>query len=128
MNRRSGENRLEVVISYILIVGVTISVSIEALGIVNYYYSYGNLEVLFQPQFTMKGDDFFSYSMTAIQSLVLGSWTPIHILGFGLVLLMFIPYVRVAASVIYYGLAKNMKYLAITLVVLVILTASLLVH
>ena len=128
MNGSSGEDRLDTVISYILIVGVTISVLIEALGIVSYYYSYGNWEVLFQPQFTMKGDDFFSYSVTTFQSFVLGSWTPIHILGFGLVLLMFIPYVRVAASVAYYGLAKDMKYLAITLVVLVILTASLLTH
>jgi uncharacterized membrane protein len=128
MNRSSGENKLEAVIGYILIVGVTISVLIEALGIVSYYYSYRNFEVLFQPQFTMKGDDFFSYSMATAQSLVLGSWTPIHILGFGLVLLMFIPYVRVAASVIYYVLAKNMKYLLITLFVLVILTASLLAH
>ena len=128
MNRSSGEIRLEVVISYILIVGVTISVLIEALGIVSYYYSYGNWNVLFQPQFTMKGDDFFSYSITAIRSIVFGSWTPVHILGFGLVLLMFIPYVRVAASVVYYGLAKDMKYLVITLVVLVILTVSLLTH
>jgi uncharacterized membrane protein len=126
--RSSGEDNLEVVISYILIVGVAISVLIEALGIVSYYYSYGNWEVLFQPQFTMKGNDFFSYSMATIQSFVLGRWTPIHILAFGLVLLMFIPYVRVAASVIYYGFAKNMKYLLITLFVLVILTASLLVH
>ena len=128
MNRNSGEDKLEAAISYILIGGVTISVLIEALGIVSYYYSYRNWEVSFQPQFTLKGDDFFRYSIATIQSFVLGSWTPIHILAFGLVLLMFIPYVRVAASVIYYGLAKNMKYLLITLFVLVILTASLLTH
>jgi uncharacterized membrane protein len=38
------------------------------------------------------------------------------------------PYLRVVASVVYFGLVRNAKYLIITLFVLIILTASLLVH
>lgn len=128
MNQISGEEKFESAISRILIVGVIASVLIEALGIVSYYYAYGDLEILFQPQFALKGADFFSYTVMAIRSIVLGSWTPRHILGFGLVLLMFTPYMRVIASVVHYGLAKNFKYLLITGFVFLVLTASLLIH
>ena len=41
---------------------------------------------------------------------------------------MITPYMRVVASVIYFGAARNVKYIVITTFVLVILTASLLVH
>jgi uncharacterized membrane protein len=128
MNWISGEEKFESAISYILIMGVTASVLIEALGIASYYYAYGNLGIFFQPEFTLKGADFFSYTVRAIRSMVLGSWTPQHFLGFGLVLLMFTPYMRVVASVVHYGLAKNFKYLLITGFVFLVLTASLLIH
>ena len=49
-----------------------------------------------------------------------------EVLGLGIVVLMLTPYVRVVASVLYFGLAKNPKYLLITLFVLLVLTASLL--
>ena len=54
--------------------------------------------------------------------------TPLHVLEFGIVLLMMTSYLRVVASVIYFGFAKNFKYLFITIFVLVILTASLILH
>jgi uncharacterized membrane protein len=41
---------------------------------------------------------------------------------------MITPYVRVLASVVYFGVVRNLKYVIITAFVLVILTASLLVH
>ncbi len=128
MKRISGEEKLELAISYILIIGVLVSVAIEAFGIVSYYSSNRNLSIVFQPSFALKGTDFFSYAGSVFQGILVGTWTPLQILGLGIILLMITPYLRVVASVIYFGLVKNAKYLFITLFVLVILTASLLVH
>ncbi len=123
-----SEEKLELAISYILIIGVMVSVAIEAIGIFSYYYVNRNLSIIFQPQYSLKGADFFSYSGVTALSLIQGNWTPFQILALGLVLLMITPYMRVVASVIYFGAARNVKYIVITTFVLVILTASLLVH
>jgi len=128
MKRIPGEEKLELAISYILIVGVLLSVAIEAVGIVAYYSSNRNLSIVFQPNLAMSGADFFGYTNSVIQGILLGTWTPMQILALGIILLMITPYLRVVASVIYFGFAKNTKYLFITLFVLVVLTASLLAH
>jgi uncharacterized membrane protein len=128
MKTVSGEERLDVTISYILIIGVVASVAVEVIGILAYYNSNLNLNVTFQPADAMRGKSFFGFTMSALQALFQGSWTPMHVLGLGIVLLMITPYVRVAASVIYFTLAKNAKYFMITLFVLVVLTLSLLLH
>jgi uncharacterized membrane protein len=128
MKRNGSEEKLELVISYILMIGVVSSVVVETIGILNYYYVNRNLTITFQPQYALKGRDFFSYSGATLQNLIQGNWTPLQILTLGLVLLMITPYVRVLASVVYFGVVKNLKYIIITAFVLVILTASLLVH
>ena len=128
MRNRLSEEQLELVISYILIIGVIGSVAIEILGILSYYYSNWNLNIVFQPEYALKGADFFSYARTIFLESLQLRWEPFQILGLGMVLLMITPYMRVAASVIYFGLVKNLKYLFITLFVLVVLTTSLLVH
>jgi uncharacterized membrane protein len=123
-----SEETLDRAISYILIVGVIASVAVEAVGILSYYNANHDFSVVFQPQYALKGANFFSYSGTMLQSLILGNWTPFQILALGIVLLMITPYIRVVASVIYFGLIRNRKYLVITAFVLIILTASLLAH
>jgi uncharacterized membrane protein len=128
MRKRLTEEKLDLVISYILIVGVLGSVAVETVGILAYYRSSGSLEILFQPQYALSGTDFFAYCAAIFAETAQGLWTPFGILGLGVALLMITPYVRVVASVIYFGLVKNMKYVFITLFVLVVLTASLMVH
>lgn len=128
MKRILSEEKLELAISYILIIGVIASVAMEAIGIFSYYYINRDLSITFQPQYALKGADFFSYSGVTLQSLIQGNWTPFQILALGLVLLMITPYMRVVASVVYFGLVRNVKYLFITAFVLAILTASLLFH
>lgn len=128
MKRVRSEEKLELVISYILIVGVIVSVALEAIGILSYYLLNRDLNIIFQPQYALKGADFFIYSGATLQNLIQGNWTPFQILALGLVLLMITPYMRVVASVVYFGLVRNLKYLIITAFVLIILTASLMVH
>jgi uncharacterized membrane protein len=126
MKRGLSEEKLDSLISYILILGVLVSVLVEALGIAGYYSSNGNLNILFQPNFLMKGTNFFSYAGKIFQEVLTSRWSPIQILGLGIVVLMLTPYLRVVASVVYFGFARNPKYLLITLFVLLVLTASLL--
>jgi uncharacterized membrane protein len=128
MKRVASEEKLELTISCILIVGVIASVAMEAIGILGYYSSNGNLNILFRPEFALKGADFFTYSGNTFLQVMRGGWTPLQILSFGIIVLMITPYVRVAASVVYFALVGNSKYLIITLFVLLILTASLVVH
>ncbi|MGA2791426.1 MAG: DUF1634 domain-containing protein [Candidatus Bathyarchaeia archaeon] len=126
MKRASSEEKLDSLISYILILGVLASVTVEALGIADYYSSSGNLNILFQPSFAMKGTNFFSYAGKLFQELSMGGWSPTQVLGLGIVVLMLTPYLRVVASALYFALSRNPKYLLITLFVLFVLTASLL--
>jgi uncharacterized membrane protein len=125
-DRREGD--LDIAISYVLIIGVLASVVIEAYGIIRYYLSYGNLNIAFNSGLSMKGTDFFSYAAKLGQQLTAGMLTPEQILGLGIVVLMVTPYLRVIASVVYFGWVKNRKYLFITLFVLIVLTVSLLNH
>jgi len=128
MKEIDREEKLELTISYILIIGVVASVAIEVIGILGYYNSNGNLNILFQPEFALRGANFFNYSGKTLFQVMSGGWTPIQILSLGIVVLMLTPYLRVVASVVYFGMVRNAKYLIITLFVLIILTASLLVH
>jgi len=130
MSEVSGkrEETLDLSISYILIVGVIASVLFEIVGIFGYYYSNRDLSIVFAPDFALRGSNFFAYAAQTIQALLFRKWTSISVLAFGLVLLIITPYVRVVVSVAYFGLARNVKYLLITLFVLTTLTASLLLH
>jgi uncharacterized membrane protein len=128
MKRVSKEDRLDAAISYVLISGVLASVVIEIVGIANYYLATGSLEILFQPNQEMRGANFFTYSTNLLTQLSIGAWAPMQLLILGIVLLMITPYVRALISVVYFGFTKNLKYLFITLFVIIILTASLLIH
>ena len=128
MKKASGEERLDLVISLILIVGVVASLLLEVAGLFGLLYSNGNLSIAFAPEFALKGSNFFAYAAHTIQVVLLGRWTPSTILTLGLVLLMTTPYLRVVASAAYFAAASDLKYFLITLLVLVILTGSLLTH
>ncbi|MBS7627156.1 DUF1634 domain-containing protein [Candidatus Bathyarchaeota archaeon] len=126
--RGKSLEKLELAISYILIFGVVSSVMIEAFGILIHYYAEGNLNITFEPKSVLKGANLFVFIGSTFQSILQGSSTSFNILSLGLALLIITPYVRVLASVIYFGMVRDIKYLFITLSVLVILTASLVAH
>ena len=128
MTKHFSEEKLDLVISYILIIGVVGSVAVETLGILSYFRYNGNLDIVFQPQYSLTGTDFFDYSAILLSEMLHWNWTPFQILSLGVILLMITPYVRVVASVVYFALVKNLKYLIITLFVLAVLTTSLLIH
>ena len=128
MKQKFDDEDLDLVISYILILGVLASLAIETIGIISYYSVDGTLFINLQPVPALGGAGFFGYGGDMIHGMLVGVWTPFEILGLGIILLMVTPYIRVVASVVYFSLTKNVKYIFITLFVLTILTASLLIH
>ena len=123
----NGESKLETGISYLLIIGVIISLVLEVAGIIIFYYSYRQLAISQDASMFIQGHDFFSFIWEQFQGEHMeGSAIPL--MTAGIIVLILTPYVRVIASVIYFGWEKNIKYVLITLFVLVVVTLSLALH
>jgi uncharacterized membrane protein len=127
MKQKFDEEDLDLIISYILILGVLASLALETIGIMRYYSVDGTLTINLQPNSAFRGTP-LSFLGSIIHGMLVGVWTPFEILGLGVFLLTITPYMRVVAAVVYFSLTKNTKYIFITLFVLTILTASLLIH
>jgi len=126
MTEKNG-TKLETIISYILIGGVMLSVIIECFGLLLYYAETGDIVLSFSSEWQLSGDNFFSYSAQLFSSFI-GGVSTIRIMALGIVLLMLTPFLRVIASVTYFGLRRDLTYVLITIFVLVVLTLSLAVH
>jgi uncharacterized membrane protein len=127
----SGETKLETAISYLLICGVIISVLLISIGIALYYGETGNLHIptdpAKNPSVFIRGDNFFAYTIGVFEHLF-GSQNALVFVTVGLAVLILTPYVRAIASVLYFALEKNLRYVLITLFVLIVLTVSLALH
>jgi uncharacterized membrane protein len=119
---------LEDVIGYILIIGVVTSLIMESAGLVLYTVDKGTVGIdLSDSEARVRSRDFFAYIIDVVAS-VLSNPSYASVMALGLVLLMLTPYLRVVASVVYFALSHNYKYVVITLIVLAMLTASLIAH
>lgn len=123
---RSGEPKLEGVISYVLIIGVITSLLFEIVGMVLFYRAYGSLAIFHEKQMFLQGENFFIFLARLFSGSSMSR--PIRVITLGIAVLILTPYVRALLSVIYFAVHENWKYLVITLFVLTILTISLLVH
>jgi uncharacterized membrane protein len=123
----SGESKLETVVSYILIIGVAISVLFEMIGMSLYYRTFGNVQVSQSKNVFISGQNFFAFIVDKIQHLV-GSQNAIIFMTSGLIILILTPYIRAITSVIYFAWEKNRNYVLITIFVLIVLTLSLALH
>ena len=120
----SGESKLETGISYLLIAGVIVSLFLEIVGIIIFYRSYGNLAISQDAGMFIKGRDFFSFIYKGLAGNH-AEGSAILFMTAGIVVLVSTPYFRVITSVIYFIWKKNIKYVLITLFVLVVVTLSL---
>ncbi len=121
-----GEARLETIISWVLGIGLALSLALEVAGIVLYWRAYGQLTVSRDPAVFIKGRDFFSF--IGEQLLRRAASTPSLLMIAGVVVLLLTPYLRVVLSVLYFASVRNLKYVMITLIVLALLTSSMLLH
>lgn len=113
--------RFRAVVSGVLIVGVTVSAALIALGFA------GSLLVGWQHSLVgaARGTEATTAFGAMGANLVAGR--PIGLAQLGLVVLLATPVLRVAASVIAFGLERDRLYTVITAIVLLVLLASLFV-
>ena len=122
-----NEEKLEGVISWILMGGVVLSGVLEAWGIVLYRRTTGSLALVYTPAWKLSGDSFFAYLLRLVRDMGIGK-DHVSVMALGIAVLMLTPYLRVAAAAIYYALRRDGRYLSITLFVLGVLTWSLAAH
>ena len=123
----SGESKLETIISYILIIGVVVSVVFEVIGLALFYGAYGNLQISQDKSVFISGQNFFAFIIDQILHLF-SSQNALLFITLGLIILILTPYIRAITSALYFAWEKHYKYVLITLFVLIVLTASLALH
>jgi uncharacterized membrane protein len=123
----SGETRLETWLSYVLILGVLISLILELSGMFLFYRASRSMAISESGAMFIRGQNFFIFLSRLFHETFSGI-TAFRLMVLGVAALILTPYVRAVMSVIYFASTKNIKYLIITLFVLTVLTASLLVH
>jgi uncharacterized membrane protein len=123
----SDESKLEKVISYLLSVGVIISLFLEVVGLIFFYEAHGHLNISEEGNMFVQGHNFFSflYELSQIEFVPGGG---ILFMIVGIVILILTPYIRVITSVLFFVWQRNIKYVLITFFVLVVLTLSLTLH
>ncbi len=123
----SGETALETWISYVLVAGVTISLTVEAAGIILFYRAAHSAAISEQPGMFVHGRDFVTFLRSLLADGSYGA-PGVRLMVLGIAILILTPYVRTVMSVVYFAAEKNLKYFFITLFVLIVLTVSLLFH
>lgn len=118
------DTRLETTIGWILVIGVLASVVFESVGLALNYSQTHDLSLTLSPAWNVQSRNFFSFVVTALPSVVTAP-SAVSLVSLGIILLMLTPYARVVASVVYYGVIRDYRYLGITLLVLTIITISL---
>ncbi len=127
-NVGSGEEKLETAISYLLISGVALSLTLIAAGIIFYYLYYGNIGLSLTDQLMyIHGQDFFNF----LWRLFMPDYSKpmaIQLMTAGMAVLLVMVYLRVIFSVVYFIWKRELWYVLITAFVLVVLTLSLALH
>jgi len=113
---------MEIMIGYILLVGVLISAALLTIGLIWHWARWGNLRF----EHSIVGMNFFEFILSTLRQVSSPATRPRFILNMGIGILMLTPFVRVLASVFYFALKeRNWKYTLFTGFVFCVLTYSL---
>ncbi len=115
-------SKMEILVGYILLIGVVCSAALIGIGWIWNWRMTGQTSLAY----TITGMSLLGFFRSDLQQMLTGSLAPRILINLGIVVLLLTPYVRVLASVVYFGVAeRNWKYVVITTFVLVVLTYSL---
>ena len=113
---------METLIGYILLLGVLLSVALLIIGLTWHWAATGHLRI----EYPIKGMNLFEFIQAAMRQISSGTIQPSLMINLGIAVVMFTPYVRVAASMFYFAWVEhNFKYTLFTGFVLSALTYSL---
>jgi len=120
---------LQTGISWILRVGVFLSVIFASSGLILDYARTGSSTLCLSGPgcdvWRVSGGKFFDFAFATIGNLLNGV-SAVGLVSLGVVILMFTPYFRIAAAVVYYSVERDWKYVGITSIVFVLITVALL--
>jgi uncharacterized membrane protein len=85
-----GETKLEVIVGYLLIIGVVTSVVFEVVGIELFYGMYGNTQISQDQAFRISGENFFAFIIQQTQHLF-GSQNALVFMTLGILILLLTP-------------------------------------
>lgn len=121
---------LQTGISWILRVGVILSVIFEGSGLLMEYLRTGTSTLCIGgpgcDTWRVAGGNFFNFAYSTFGSIA-GGLSATGLISMGIVILMFTPYFRIAAAVVYYTVEKDWKYVLITFFVFLLITTALLI-
>jgi uncharacterized membrane protein len=113
---------MEIMVGYILQVGVLLSVALLTLGLAWHWLSTGQLGL----NYSITGMNLFEFALTDLRRVFTDTFRPRLFINLGIAVLMLTPYVRVFASMLYFAVAeRNWKYTLFTAFVFSVLTYSL---
>jgi uncharacterized membrane protein len=113
---------MEVLVGYILLVGVLLSMALIAIGVAWHWLTTGQLGLEFQ----ISGMNLFEFVLADFQQILSGAFRPRLFVNLGITALMLTPYIRVLASLLYFAFVeRNRKYTVFTGFVFAVLTYSL---
>jgi len=112
---------MEVLIGYILLVGVLASILLLVVGTAWQWISTGSLRF----DYTLQAMNFWAFLFASLRRLWVGELRPQTVIDLGISVLLLTPYVRVLASMLYFLATRNWKYSVFTLFVFSVLSYSL---
>jgi uncharacterized membrane protein len=113
---------METLVGYILLIGVLLSAARLATGLLWHWSATGSLRL----DYSMAGGSFFQFVLADLQQALMGAFRPRLLVSLGIATLLFTPYLRVAASFLYFALVTHDgKYAVFTGFVWAVLTYSL---
>jgi uncharacterized membrane protein len=113
---------METLVGQILLVGVIVSALLLAIGLLWHWLTTGSPRL----DYSIGGLNLFEFAASELGRVADGSIRPRLLVSLGIVVLLLTPYLRVAASFVYFALvARDGKYAVFTGVVWGVLTYSL---
>ena len=119
---RELQERMELMVGYVLQAGVLLSGLLLAAGLIWHYAATGRLTF----DFSIKGMNLYELLVKDVCQAICGSARPRLLISLGILVLLLTPYVRVLSSMAYFAIVeRNCKYTVFTGFVFVVLTYSL---
>jgi uncharacterized membrane protein len=116
------EYEMDSLVGYILLIGVLTSIALIVAGVIWHYANTGHVGL----DYSIVGMNLFQFVLSEFRQFTQLHLRPRLLVNLGIATLMLTPYIRVTASMLFFGFAeRNYKYTAFTAMVFVVLTYSL---
>ena len=103
----SEELDLEVMVSWVLIIGICLSTAGILAGLGWHYFLAGSLDM----HYNLPKENFFNLTVSTFKQIFTSGFSPALVTTMGIIFLMITPYIRILSSVVYFAtVEKNVKY------------------